>query len=236
MASVQLQSRQAGGLLLGLEYQFKDARLLDAARGPNLASFRLHKWGLRAEWSRLDSRLFPRQGYRLEGGVLAGPKQITAVPDGSPVSTGKSLQLSAEWAAERYWRLAPRTTLVLQTQAAFLQDERLFLPDLYRLGGLQSIRGFREQSLFASRYGLLQAEVRQQFGNSSFLFLFYDQGWLHYRLPDTRYEDWPAGLGSGLSLQTSAGLFSLVYALGRQQHQPLSLRSSQVHFGYTSRF
>jgi outer membrane protein assembly factor BamA len=235
-ATIALQSRQGRGLLLALAYEFKDARLLDEARGPNLASFRLHKWGVRGEYSRLDSRLNPRQGWLLEGGIMAGPKEITAVPDGSSFTTGKSLQLSGQGAAARYWMLSTRSTLVLQGQGAYLHDERLFLPDLYRLGGLRSLRGFREQSLFAARYGLLQAELRQQLGNSSYLFLFYDQGWLYYRLPATRYQDWPSGLGSGLSLQTTAGQFSLVYALGRQQHQPFSIRNSQVHFGYTSRF
>ena len=235
-ASVAFQTQQGKGLLLSLEYQFKDSRLLDKATGPDLASFRVHKYGIRGEYQKLDSRLFPRQGYVLGAGVLAGPKQVTRLADGSAATIGSSLQLTTELKALSYWPLAPKTTLVLNTSGALLYDKNLFLPDLYRLGGLVSLRGFREKSLFASRYVLFGAELRQQVGNSSYVFLFYDQGLLYYTIPTGSYQDWPSGAGAGLSLQTGAGLFNLVYALGHQQNQPFSLRNSQVHFGYTSRF
>ena len=234
--SLALQARQSRGLLLSLEYRFKDSRLLDEAKGPDLASFRVHKYGLRGEYKKLDNLLFPRQGFVLEGGVLAGPKQILRLASGSTDRLGTNLQLNAELNALGYWPLAPKTVIALKSEGALLYDANLFLPDLYRLGGLISLRGFREQSIFASRYVLFQTEMRQQLGSSSYIFLFLDQGLVYYKLPTGSYQDWPSGAGAGLSLQSQAGQFSLVYALGRQQNQPFSLRNSQVHFGYTSRF
>nr|WP_255651034.1 BamA/TamA family outer membrane protein [Cesiribacter sp. SM1] len=235
-ARVALQARQKAGLLLSLEYQFKDTRLLDDARGANLASFRVHKYGIRGEYKKLDNHLLPRQGVVLGAGVLAGPKHISRMADGSTDNLGTNLQLTAALDAQSYWPLAARTVLALKANGALLYDENLFLPDLYRLGGLQSVRGFREKSLFASKYALLQTEIRQQLGNSSYVFLFYDLGLLQYKLPATSYRDWPMGAGAGLSLQAGTGQFSLVYALGHQQNQTISLKNSQVHFGYTSRF
>ncbi len=235
-ASVALQSQQAGGVLLSLIYQFKDSRLLDKATGPDLASFRVHKYGLRGEYRKLDNALFPRRGYSLGAGVLAGPKQISRLADGTTGSLGTNLQVDATINALSYLPLARGTVVALVAEGAMLYDKNLFLPDLYRLGGLQSLRGFREKSLFASNYVLFQAELRQQFGNSSYVFLFYDQAWLTYKIPTGTYQDWPFGAGVGLSLEGGAGLFSLVYALGHQQNQPFSIRNSQVHFGYTSRF
>jgi outer membrane protein assembly factor BamA len=235
-ARVALQARQKAGIMLSLEYQFKDTRLLDDARGADLASFRIHKYGVRGEYKKLDNHLLPRQGVVLGAEVLAGPKHISRMADGSTHNLGTNLQMNAALDAQIYWSLAARTVLALQGTAALLFDENLFLPDLYRLGGLQSIRGFREKSLFASKYALLQTEIRQQLGNSSYVFLFYDLGLLQYKLPVTSYRDWPMGAGAGLSLQASTGQFSLVYALGHQQNQTISLKNSQVHFGYTSRF
>lgn len=235
-ASVALQAQQAKGLLLSLVYAFKDARLLDQATGPNLASFRVNKYGLRAEYKKLDNALFPRQGYLLGGGLMAGPKEVSRLTDGATGQLGTSLQAEASLNALAYLPLARGTVLALMADGALLYDENLFLPDLYRLGGLQSLRGFREKSLFASSYVLFQTELRQQFGNSSYIFLFYDQAWLSYKMSTGTYQDWPLGAGAGLSLTSGAGLFSLVYALGHQQNQSISLRNSQVHFGYTSRF
>lgn len=235
-ARVALQSQQARGLLLSLEYQFKDSRLLDKAIGPDLASFRVHKYGVRTEYKKLDNLIFPRQGYALGAAVLAGPKQVTRLADGSTASLGSSLQMNAELQAQQYWSLAPKTVLTFRLAGAMLYDKKLFLPDLYRLGGLQSLRGFREKSLFASEYVLFGAELRQLLGNSSYVFLFYDQARLSYSLPAASYLEWPAGIGTGLSLQAGTGQFNLVYALGHQQNQPFSLRNSQVHFGYTSSF
>lgn len=235
-ARVALQARQRAGVLLSLEYQFKDTRLLDDARGADLASFRVHKYGLRGEYKKLDNQLMPRQGFSLGAEVLAGPKHISRMADGSTDNLGTNLQLNAALDAQSYWPVAARTVVAFGATAALLYDKNLFLPDLYRLGGLQSIRGFREKSLFASKYAVLQTELRQQLGNSSYIFLFYDQGLLQYRLPATNYQDWPLGAGAGLSLQAGTGQFSLVYALGHQQNQTISLRNSQVHFGYTSRF
>lgn len=235
-ASVALQAQQAKGLLLSLVYAFKDTRLLDQATGPNLGSFRVNKYGLRAEYKKLDNALFPRQGHLLGGGLMAGPKEVSRLTDGATGQLGTRLQAEASLNALAYLPLARGTVLVLMADGALLYDENLFLPDLYRLGGLQSLRGFREKSLFASSYVLFQTELRQQFGNSSYIFLFYDQAWLSYKMSTGAYQDWPLGAGAGLSLTSGAGLFSLVYALGHQQNQSISLRNSQVHFGYTSRF
>lgn len=235
-ATVALQRQQAKGLLLSLVYEFKDARLLDQATGPNLAGFRVNKYGLRAVYQKLDNALFPRQGYQLGGGLLAGPKEVSQLTDGATGQLGTSLQAEASVNALTYIPLARSSVLALIADGALLYDKNLFLPDLYRLGGLQSLRGFREKSLFASSYVLFQAELRQQFGNSSYVFLFYDQAWLSYKMPTGAYQDWPLGAGAGLSLTSGPGLFSLVYALGHQQNQSISLRNSQLHFGYTSRF
>lgn len=102
---------------------------------------------------------------------------------------------------------------------------------LYRLGGLKTLRGFNEQFFFASSYLVSQFEGRFYFEEESFLFAFYDQGIL-------RARDWqtPIGLGGGFSLRTNSGLFSFAMAVGKTKSIPFEFANAKVHFGYLSRF
>ncbi|QNP54213.1 hypothetical protein H9L05_06150 [Hymenobacter qilianensis] len=81
-------------------------------------------------------------------------------------------------------------------------------------------------------------EYRQFTGPDSFVFLFLDQAYLQRKLAQGANADAPTGVGAGISFRTGAGLFQLVYSVGRskQLNQKLALNASKIHFGITSRF
>jgi hemolysin activation/secretion protein len=103
---------------------------------------------------------------------------------------------------------------------------------LFRLGGSQSIRGFDEESIYASSYLLTSAELRLSLDNATQWFVFFDK--LMYK--SFIYTDNPWGIGVGAELNTGAGLFFISYALGSQFNQSLEFRNSKIHFGYRNRF
>ncbi|GAB4456522.1 MAG: hypothetical protein Fur0028_11240 [Bacteroidales bacterium] len=107
-----------------------------------------------------------------------------------------------------------------------------FKNELFRLGGSQSIRGFDEESIYASSYLLASGEFRVSLDNATQLFAFYDK--LIYR--SYIYTDNPWGIGVGAELNTGAGVFFISYALGSQFNQSLAFRNSKIHFGYKNRF
>jgi hypothetical protein len=76
-----------------------------------------------------------------------------------------------------------------------------------------------------------QLEWRIFFEEESFLFVFYDQGFL-------KNNDWklPIGLGGGFSISTSSGLFSFALAVGKVEKVPFQFTNMKVHFGYLSLF
>jgi len=112
-----------------------------------------------------------------------------------------------------------------------LANRQDFSNQLYRIGGLQTLRGFNEQFFFTSSYFISQMEWRLFFEEESYLFAFYDQGFLH-----TERWQLPLGLGGGFSLLTNSGLFSFALAVGRSQDIPFELANMKIHFGYLSRF
>jgi hypothetical protein len=101
----------------------------------------------------------------------------------------------------------------------------------YRIGGLQTFRGFNEQFFYTPTYVVTQLEGRLFFEEQSYVFVFYDQGFL-------KIKEWstPLGLGAGFSLLTNSGLFSFAMALGRSSDIPMELANMKIHFGYLSKF
>ena len=108
--------------------------------------------------------------------------------------------------------------------------------ELFRLGGIGNLRGHNQNVFFASHYIIGNWEYRFLFDNYSYLFVFYDQGWLQQKTINSFIEDMPLGFGLGLNFPTKAGIFNIVYALGQTKNQSINFNRSKIHFGFISRF
>jgi surface antigen Omp85-like protein len=118
--------------------------------------------------------------------------------------------------------------------ATIASNGKLFSNDLYRLGGINSLRGFNELEIYSSAYAMLQLEARLLLGENSRLFGFAD--WAYSRNEVLNNKDNFLGIGAGLLLDTPSGVIQLVYAVGKSSKQLLSLTESKIHFGYVARF
>jgi len=117
-----------------------------------------------------------------------------------------------------------------------VNKNNLFYNDLYRLGGLKTIRGFNENFFYASSYVLGNFEYRLFTDPTSYLFLFVDQAWMRNVLSPTIPYDTPTGFGLGASFTTPAGIFNFAYGLGNSRGQPVNVNQSKISFGVVSRF
>ncbi|MCA8833277.1 BamA/TamA family outer membrane protein [Hymenobacter pini] len=208
---------------------------------PENVDSRYASYGLNYTWNTLDDPYFPRRGLLVSGQGAVGTKRISRNADlpesfyeGVPLRTR---QTTLGLRAEHYLRVGRQGVLLTRLRGEALINNRLFLNDLFRLGGLATLRGFNELNFYASQYAVGTAEFRQFTGSDAYVFLFADQAYLRRALPNDPYpQDSPTGLGAGLSFRTGAGQFQFVYALGRSQQQRLSLSAGKIHFGITSRF
>ena len=107
---------------------------------------------------------------------------------------------------------------------------------MYRLGGFKTLKGFDELSLIASSFALGYLEFRFFAAANSFFSLFANGGWTEQKTGDNYYQDYPVGFGTGLNLQTQAGIFSINLALGALKENPALLRNAKIHVGYISNF
>ncbi len=197
-------------------------------------------YGLGLKFEKLDYRLNPRKGFYSLINASTGTKVIKKNASLNPVAYEKFKLNSTIYAGDAdfnwYVPLFSRTTLRLGLQAAFIQGEAIFQNELFRIGGLKSIRGFDEESIYASSFTILNVEYRYLLEQNSYMYIFADGAWYEKRSVNAYVNDTPYGVGAGISFQTKAGIFSISYALGSQFNNPISLKSGKIHFGIVNYF
>jgi outer membrane translocation and assembly module TamA len=212
---------------------------VDTTSLPSVAAYNMNLFGVDFKYSDIDYQPNPRSGFSLEAGIKFGNKKININPN-LPESIYDSLkinsgQLQVNLASEVNYGIGRLFSLNANLQAgAIWNNDRLFVNDLLRLGGVNSLRGFNELELFVSGYGLMRLEWRLLMSEASRLFIFYDQAFTVNSI--IMNTDSPLGFGAGINLRTGGGDLQLIYALGVSQEQSLSLDQSKIHLGYVATF
>ncbi len=210
---------------------------------PDILDFRLTRYGLRYSINTLDDVFFPRAGFTLEVSGSVGNKIIrpnSELPNELYEGTDlKTLQYQYDFSASHYKRLGVKSTLLSAFNAGILSSENLFQNDAYRIGGLNSLRGFNEGYYFATSFAYLNLETRFYLDETSYLLLFTDVGYVEQDFVNqpTKVIEWPLGVGTGISFATNSGIFNFVYALGTSNSTgAINFNQSKIHFGFTTRF
>ena len=210
---------------------------------PGLADVKILSYGLGLQRERFDYRFNPRRGHSLEfEGSVGRKRSSTAVllPPGSEAGDQapqiRSVQYEVSGKAVGHIPLRRRSTFRFAAQGGWMVNDDLYRNEIYRIGGLRTLRGADEASIFASAYAIGTVEYRFVYEENANFFLFVDQGWWEDAAQAVLVNDTPLGFGAGTTFETKAGLFSLTYALGSQFGAPVSLRGGKVHFGFISLF
>ena len=207
---------------------------------PDYADVRSNLYGLELSLTRLDYRYNPRKGIKLLARSGVGLRTIDKNPaldqDLYNNLVLRSIQYNGFVDFDGYIPLFRQSTINVGLNASFLSGENLFENELSRIGGNNLLRGFDEESIFASSYAVMNLEYRYLLEENSFLFLFGNAAWYENVAVNRNVRDWPYGFGAGTSFETRAGIFTISYALGSQFGNPVGFRNAKVHFGITSLF
>ena len=87
----------------------------------------------------------------------------------------RNIQWRFESHLQKHTKLGQVWVLFTGLSAGLIENENLFLNEMFRVGGLNSLRGFSQNFFFASEYVLSNLEMRLFFESNSHLFVFYDQ-------------------------------------------------------------
>ncbi|PZX59709.1 outer membrane protein assembly factor BamA [Algoriphagus ratkowskyi] len=206
---------------------------------PDVADYQWNQYGMGLTLNRLDDPNFPRRGFLFIGEVALGNKKIlenTGFPPEVYVNVElNSPQYLGEAEIEKHIYIKSTWGMWFRGSAGFTQNKNLFLNDLFRLGGLKSIRGFNENYFYARSYGYINMEQRLFFGKNSFLMVFADFGILENPYFAASIDK-PFSFGAGINLDSGSGIFRFIYGVGKSNLQPLQFSFSRIHFGYLARF
>lgn len=208
--------------------------------------------GVEYEWFNTDYRFNPRKGVDLKLTGSAGIRKIrpnnniTGIKDPSnPGFNFQSLYDSLETKAytfrvranvAKYIKTGKQTTLKTAFNAGLIQSARIFRNELYQIGGFRLLRGFDEESIFASAYAVATAEYRILIGLNSYLYAFTDGAWVQNHSQYANTSNTFFGTGAGIAFETKAGIFNIAFAAGKRNDLPFNLRQSKIHFGYVNFF
>jgi outer membrane protein assembly factor BamA len=208
--------------------------------------------GVDYEWFNTDYRFNPRKGYDLRLTGSAGIRRIKenngitsiknpADPNFNYQSLYDSVQTRAytfriKVNAARFFKTGKQTVLKTGINAGWVQSPQLFRNELFQIGGFKLLRGFDEESIFASAYAALTLEYRLLIGQNSYLYAFTDAGWSRNKSQFANSTNQFTGAGLGMAIETKAGIFNITFAAGKRNDVPLNLRQSKIHFGYVNFF
>ena len=213
-----------------------NADLLQVAENElNYVDYRKRMYGLAFSYSHLDYIYNPRKGVELDVDISAGKRKIirNAHADSS-VYEGVKLEAanySIVTKVNGYIPLHKRWVLKLGAAGGGLFGADNLANDLFKIGGMNSLRGFSEDEIMATSYVTAAAELRFIFAKIAYFNLFFNAAWYERNLPNSYVSDWPFGFGAGLAFDTKAGVFFLNYALGKQFNNPISFKNGKIHFG-----
>ena len=208
---------------------------------PDYADVSTQSYGVGIFVEKLDYRFNPRKGFALTLNAQTGnrsikknPKLNQAVYDDMLL---RSTQYQIEGSTAFYIRLIGNNVLKLGVQgASVFGNSTIFKNELFRIGGLKTLRGFDEESIYTSTYVIPTLEYRFLFAQNSNILLFAEGAWYENNSNNQYIKDLPMSVGAGVNFETKAGILSLNYGIGNQFGNGFDVRSGKIHFGLTALF
>ncbi len=216
------------------------AGLANATVLPDYADVITKSYGLAVVLEKMDYKFNPHKGYSVNFQGSVGNRIIRKNPKINDAAYSSLALVTSQYQTEGiiigYINLLKNHVLKLSSQFGSVFGNTIYRNELYRIGGLRSLRGFDEESIYASSYIIPTIEYRFLFEKNSNIFLFAEGAWYENKSSTTFITDRPMSFGAGINFETKAGIFNLSYGIGKQFNNSFDLRTGKIHAGLTALF
>ena len=134
----------------------------------------------------------------------------------------------------KIFNLNLRNSIYGNFSASLLNSDDFVENELFRFGGINSIRGFEENSLMANLFTVFNTEYRYKVTNSLYINSIIDFAYYDHQMLDTKNKLF--GLGFGFGILTQAGLLKLNYSNGSLENETIKLSNSKIHISLSATF
>ena len=256
---IGLQYRNYGKSSFKSLYQYQSVSLLNVDTNaiklsktlPAFHDTKSDLLGINYKYKVLNHFYNPSKGHKIELELLGGSRRIIKNQQINELLFSssdnrfynlydslklQSIQLKFRFNYAVFYPLYKQFVFHFNLSGAHVYAERLFQNELFRIGGLKTLRGFDEQSIFANTYLLGNVEIKYLIPENSSFVLFYNKAYVQNNLVQLNKTSYPAGVGAGMNIESKAGVFSLYYAMGSQSNKGIQLNNARIHFGFVNFF
>lgn len=143
-------------------------------------------------------------------------------------------QYQVEVNVNNIFQLNQKNSIFAQSSTGMLFSNSYLVNELFRFGGINSIRGFDENGIDASMYSVLNTEYRYAFNEAVFVHSIIDLGYFENETLSLKEKLYSFGFGIGLT--TRAGLLRFIVANGNGEQQNFNFSNTKIHLSISSRF
>jgi len=181
-------------------------------------------FGIAYQTQKLDYIFNPSRGFLLYSDIGSGNRKFS-----NSIYSFLDLKLNFDYYFPLFGKFVLKSSL---RNSYMFSDSEIFQNEMYKIGGFNSVRGFDDDAFYTSGFSILSCEFRYLFERNSNVYAFID----YARTEQINETLNLTGFGFGTNFNTKAGIFSIAYALGKQQNNPVQLSNSKIHLGYVNRF
>lgn len=153
---------------------------------------------------------------------------------GSRENESKTKQNKISLDANHVFNLNQRNSFYVRGKTEILTSNTYLENELYRFGGINTIRGFSENSIIASNYYLINTEYRYNLSSNTYIKSVIDFASFKNEIINQNQNVY--GFGFGFGILTKSGILSFVYANGKNEDLPFKINNSKIHLKLSAIF
>lgn len=224
-ANVFYQMNSKNKLFLGLE-DIESSNLLNEEINTEIQDYKTKLYNLKYVFENSQNRnsLFQTKSFTsIELGI--GNRKIK-------INSEKQEKLEVH--AFHSFYLNNKNSLYTRIKASILNSNTYLENELFRFGGINSIRGFQENSILANQYLVFNTEYRYHLSNNIYAHTILDFSNFENKISNIKENLY--GFGFGFGVKTKAGLLKFNFANGKTEAQNFKFSNSKIHISLVSIF
>ena len=149
-------------------------------------------------------------------------------------NTNSKKQIKYKTKTYNNFKITNKSSIYLNFESYGLISTNFYQNEILLFGGINSIRGFEENSIAANKLFMINSEYRFTIDNNIYINTILDSAYYENSLSDIK--GYIYGLGLGLNINTSSGVFKINYANGVKKGEAVDLKLSKIHVSFSNTF
>jgi hypothetical protein len=218
-----------------LGYQSTESNDIQNTNNNSISDYKNSFTNTSFKYSKIDSdNIFFNTKTNIEFAFGLGSRTTKNLPE----TAGASKQFQIKLDAMYNFYLNKKNYINFKTQNYFLESNSYITNELYRFGGINSIRGFEENSLQAQYFTSIITEYRYIISPQIYIHTILD--YCIYKDPfnlkkETSTNDLTS-IGIGIGILSKEGVFKLILANGSSKNQEIKFYNTIINICYNVKF